>query len=87
MKITENIFLYLLLHLIGNTVVSDIDGLKSVGNSTSSPISIHSRLMAMGIGNAHQRTPCFCMLSLSLRTMSGATGRVFHRPKWRDTEL
>ena len=34
MKVTENIFLYLLLHLIGNTVVSDIGGLKSVGNST-----------------------------------------------------
>ncbi|ETW77656.1 hypothetical protein HETIRDRAFT_326832 [Heterobasidion irregulare TC 32-1] len=34
MKITENIFLYLYLHLIGNTVVSDIGGLKSVGNTT-----------------------------------------------------
>ncbi|ETW75104.1 hypothetical protein HETIRDRAFT_481777 [Heterobasidion irregulare TC 32-1] len=32
MKITERIFSYLYLHLIGNTVVSDIGGLKSVGH-------------------------------------------------------
>ena len=43
MKITENIFLYLLLHLIGNTVVSDIDGLKSVGNSTRRHVKLREQ--------------------------------------------